>query len=35
MTNEATTSIAREDLVKFVRATNHEPLIIQVSEEEG
>ncbi|WP_297327693.1 prolyl-tRNA synthetase associated domain-containing protein [uncultured Bartonella sp.] len=35
MTNEATTSISREDLVKFARATKHEPLIIQVSEEEG
>lgn len=35
MTNEATTSISREDLVKFARATNHEPLIIQVSDEEG
>lgn len=35
MTNEATTSINREDLIKFVRATNHEPHIVQVSEVEG
>ncbi|WP_297323476.1 YbaK/EbsC family protein [uncultured Bartonella sp.] len=35
MTNEATTSILREDLVKFARATGHEPLIIQVSEDEA
>ena len=35
MTNEATTSINRDDLIKFVRATNHEPHIIQVSEVEA
>lgn len=31
LTNEATTSIAREDLVTFVRATGHEPVILKVS----
>jgi Ala-tRNA(Pro) deacylase len=31
LTNEATTSIAREDLITFVRATGHEPVILKVS----
>lgn len=33
MTNEATTSIARNDLLKFVQTTGHEPHIITISEE--
>lgn len=32
MTNEATTTIARNDLLTFLRATGHEPQIIEVSE---
>jgi Ala-tRNA(Pro) deacylase len=32
LTNDATTSIAREDLLKFLRATGHEPLILKVAE---
>lgn len=31
LTNEATTSIARQDLLTFVRATGHDPLILKVS----
>ncbi len=31
LTNEATTSIAAEDLMAFVRATGHEPAILKVS----
>jgi Ala-tRNA(Pro) deacylase len=29
--NTATTAIAREDLLRFIRATGHEPRIVQVS----
>lgn len=31
LTNEATTSISREDLLVFLRATGHEPLIVKLS----
>ena len=31
LTNEATTSITAEDLLKFARATGHEPAILKVS----
>jgi len=31
LTNEATTSIARDDLMRFVRATGHEPLVLKLS----
>ena len=31
LTNEATTSISRDDLVAFVKATGHEPVILKVS----
>ena len=31
LTNEATTSIAAEDLLRFARATGHEPAILKVS----
>jgi Ala-tRNA(Pro) deacylase len=31
LTNEATTSIGAEDLLRFVRATGHEPAILKVS----
>ena len=31
LTNEATTSIAAADLVRFVEATGHEPAILKVS----
>lgn len=30
--NEATTSIRRDDLLRFIRATGHEPLILKVSQ---
>ena len=29
--NTATTAIARDDLLRFIRATGHEPRIIKVS----
>jgi Ala-tRNA(Pro) deacylase len=32
LTNAATTSIARDDLLLFLRATGHEPAILKVSE---
>lgn len=32
LTNEATTSIAAADLVKFVKATGHDPLVLKVSQ---
>jgi Ala-tRNA(Pro) deacylase len=31
LTNEATTSIARQDLIEFIKATGHEPVILKVS----
>ncbi len=31
LTNEATTSISSNDLLRFVRATGHEPLILKLS----
>ena len=31
LTNEATTSIGRDDLLRFVKATGHEPLILKLS----
>lgn len=31
LTNDATTSIGRDDLLRFVRATGHEPLILKLS----
>lgn len=31
LTNEATTSIAASDLLKFIEATHHDPLILKVS----
>jgi Ala-tRNA(Pro) deacylase len=30
--NTATTAIARDDLLRFIRATNHEPRIVKVSD---
>ncbi|ATU93449.1 prolyl-tRNA synthetase associated domain-containing protein [Phyllobacterium zundukense] len=30
LTNEATTSIGRDDLLKFLKATGHEPLILKI-----
>jgi Ala-tRNA(Pro) deacylase len=35
MENTATTSIAREDLLRFIRATGHEPVIAALSAECG
>ncbi|MGU3574443.1 prolyl-tRNA synthetase associated domain-containing protein [Brucellaceae bacterium C25G] len=35
LTNEATTSISREDLLIFLRATGHEPLIVKLSADQG
>lgn len=35
LTNDATTSIARDDLLKFVRACGHEPVIMPLAEEPG
>lgn len=35
LTNEATTSISREDLLVFLRATGHEPLIVKLSADEN
>jgi Ala-tRNA(Pro) deacylase len=32
LTNEATTSIGRTDLLRFVRATGHEPVILKVTQ---
>ena len=32
LTNEATSSISREDLLKFIEATGHEPVILKVSD---
>jgi Ala-tRNA(Pro) deacylase len=32
LNNAATTSIARDDLLRFLRATGHEPVILKVSE---
>jgi Ala-tRNA(Pro) deacylase len=32
LSNAATTSIARDDLLRFLRATGHEPVILKVSE---
>ncbi|WP_442580868.1 prolyl-tRNA synthetase associated domain-containing protein [Mesorhizobium sp. ASY16-5R] len=32
LTNEATTSIGRTDLLRFVRATGHEPVILKVAQ---
>jgi Ala-tRNA(Pro) deacylase len=32
LANTMTTSIARDDLVKFLRATGHEPRIAQVAD---
>jgi Ala-tRNA(Pro) deacylase len=31
LTNEATTSIAAADLLGFIRATGHEPVVLKVS----
>ena len=31
LTNQATTSISREDLLRFTRSTGHEPLVLKVS----
>jgi hypothetical protein len=31
LTNEATTSIGRDDLLRFIRATGHEPHILKLS----
>ena len=31
LVNDATTSIARDDLLRFVRSTRHEPLILKLS----
>lgn len=32
LTNDATTSIARDDLVRFLKATGHEPLVLKVTD---
>ncbi|MCR4265470.1 prolyl-tRNA synthetase associated domain-containing protein [Nitratireductor sp. ZSWI3] len=32
LTNEATTSIGRDDLLRFLEATKHEPLVLKVAE---
>ncbi len=32
LTNDATTTIGRDDLVRFLQATGHEPLILKVTE---
>ncbi|MFC5586248.1 prolyl-tRNA synthetase associated domain-containing protein [Nitratireductor kimnyeongensis] len=32
LTNEATTSIARDDLMRFLEAVGHRPLVLKVSE---
>ncbi|TIV90247.1 MAG: prolyl-tRNA synthetase associated domain-containing protein, partial [Mesorhizobium sp.] len=32
LTNEATTSIAAADLIRFVEATGHDPVILKVSQ---
>ncbi|MBD0413485.1 prolyl-tRNA synthetase associated domain-containing protein [Oryzicola mucosus] len=32
LTNEATTAIARDDLIRFIEATGHEPVILKVSD---
>ena len=34
LTNEATTTISREDLLRFLAHVNHEPQIVQVSQEQ-
>lgn len=31
LTNEATTSISRDDLLRFLKATDHDPVILKVS----
>jgi Ala-tRNA(Pro) deacylase len=31
LTNEATTSISRKDLIEFIQATGHQPIILKVS----
>lgn len=31
LSNDATTSIARDDLLRFLRATGHEPLVLKLS----
>lgn len=31
LTNEATTSIGRDDLLRFIKATGHEPLVLKLS----
>jgi Ala-tRNA(Pro) deacylase len=31
LTNEATTSIARDDLLRFLEATGHQPLVLKVT----
>lgn len=33
LTNEATTSISKEDLLAFARATGHDPLIVDLAQE--
>lgn len=30
LTNTATTAIARDDLLRFIRATGHEPVIVEL-----
>ncbi len=31
LSNDATTSIGREDLLRFLKATGHEPLVLKVT----
>ena len=31
LSNDATTSIARDDLLRFIRETGHEPLILNLA----
>jgi Ala-tRNA(Pro) deacylase len=35
LTNTATTSIARDDLLRFIRSCGHEPQVVELSEESG
>ncbi|MFD1746322.1 prolyl-tRNA synthetase associated domain-containing protein [Rhizobium helianthi] len=32
LTNDATTSIGRDDLIRFLKATGHEPLVLKVTD---
>jgi Ala-tRNA(Pro) deacylase len=32
LTNDATTSIGRDDLLRFLKATGHDPLVLKVTD---